>query len=704
MIDIAMEPLLGNSQPIPIPYHYPQTYDFRIGNSDGTSSEDHVFVIDTSKTTSTTVTFSIVGQINGSINIDWGDGTNGCLIPLGTAGIRRVGSYETRLEFTATSVFSVTHTYAKHGIYRIIIKDFFSLGVTVTRPIIQPITCLISIESIGKESKRINSFNYVGATNLIYVPPYLPSTITSLNGAFTNCINLNQPEIARWNVSGITSTRQMLQGAKTSFLNGDWNWDTRNVTDFFNMFYGTDGLRNINFSGWTINGTTTTMFGGGTVLDNCSLINWSGANTTNMFAATILNNCTLSGWKITSTTANMFNVGAVSPASVNNLYLPNWDLRGSTSAANMFYGVNGTKSGLNDWNVSGITNMSSMFQYSSDFMIADLSNWDISKVTNFNSFMLRGLGLNAGGNASIRIDNWKIPSGATLAAMFGDPSANKFVSLSGWSFGGNSSSRMFGTINYTPTLINLNCDLSSWNTSGINDMNRMFEGCSSLSIGDISQWDTSNVTNMSGMFSTCNNFDSSVSGWNTEKVTNMAFMFYDARNFLGNGLENWNTSNVTNMRSMFQMVVGRGPNANLSGWDTSKVTDMSNMFSSSNNIIHRFAGSGIDNWNVTGVTAVSSMFRSNAALNTTLQCNLSGWNLCNCTDMTGFMQQCNIGSGNYDILLNSWEASSTGNPIKPWATGINVHFGTAKYTAASSGARQRLVNYGWTITDGGFQA
>ena len=87
-----------------------------------------------------------------------------------------------------------------------------------------------------------------------------------------------------------------------------------------------------------------------------------------------------------------------------------------------------------------------------------------------------------------------------------------------------------------------------------------------------------------------------------------------------------------------------------------------------------------------------------------LSCNLSGWNLCNCTNMTNFMQGTNIGTGNYNILLNSWEASSTGNPIQPWATGINVHFGTAKYTAASSGARQRLVNYGWTITDGGFQA
>jgi len=131
---------------------------------------------------------------------------------------------------------------------------------------------------------------------------------------------------------------------------------------------------------------------------------------------------------------------------------------------------------------------------------------------------------------------------------------------------------------------------------------------------------------------------------------------------------------------------------------------MSNMFGTTYNIPHAFAGSGINDWNVTGVTTVNGMFYQNTVANNVLKCNLSGWNLCNCTDMTNFMTTCNIGSENYDILLNSWATTSTGNPIKPWATGINVHFGTAKYTAASSGARQRLVNYGWTITDGGFQA
>jgi surface protein len=341
----------------------------------------------------------------------------------------------------------------------------------------------------------------------------------------------------------------------------------------------------------------------------------------------------------------MFNAGTSAPASVTNLYMPSWDLRGVTNLNNMFYSVNGTKSGLDDWNVSGVTNMAGMFQFGSDFMVADLSNWNISKVTTFQNFMLRALSTTPSG--SITINNWNIPTGCNCTSMFSDLGNNKYASLSGWNFQGNvNCHNMFGASNYTTILTPGILGLDSWNTSGITNMTRMF-------------W---------------------YSNWNTP-------------------IENWDVSNVTNMSGMFY--INRGFNRNLSGWDTRRVTSMADMFRDANNFgVPSYRGSGIDNWNVTGVQVVANMFLNSVGLS----CNLSGWNLCNCTNMTNFMQGTNIGTGNYNILLNSWEASSTGNPIQPWATGINVHFGTAKYTAASSGARQRLVNYGWTITDGGFQA
>ena len=694
-----------------------------IGNSNGTSSADYVIVVDTSKGTSTTISLTISGQTGGYLNVDWGDGTNGALIPTGTANISRPGSYETRLEFTGASSFSASHTYPKHGIYRIVIKGILGSSTVAAAPIIVPASILISVESFGKEVNRVGSINFNGATNLTYVPPYLPNGVTSLANAFTRCSSLNQKEIARWNVAEVTNFQSAFANVTTFPIEGNWNWNTSNATNTFNMFSGAT-INDINFSGWrvdifsaqfmfqraAINRCSFINWGGiisqnlfqSASLNNCSLINWSPRNAYRMFYLGTLNNCTLSGWRVTDDVIEMFHQGGGS-----NIYLPSWDIRGITNCGGMFSLNNATKSGLDNWDVSTVTNMNNMFFAGSDFMTANLSNWDISKVTNFTFFMLRGA---ASPNASITINNWRIASGAILTGMFGDPVNNKFVSLSGWSFGGNNNTTsMFSSYNFSIFTNSFNKDLTTWNTSGITNTSSMFKSCAAF-VGtgvniDLRAWNTSNVTDMSSMFETCWSLNTSVSGWDTSKVTNMSRLFYDTRfsGFLGNGLETWNTTNVTNMNSMFSMVGGNGINANLSGWNTGKVTNMAGMFSSDSNFIHRFAGSGIDNWNVTGVTTISSMFNSTNAINTTLRCNLSGWNLCNCTNMTNFMRNCNIGSGNYDILLNSWATTSTGNPIKPWATGINVHFGTVKYTAASSGARQRLINYGWTITDGGFQ-
>lgn len=707
---VGIKPLLGVPQTVPTPYHLPKSNDYMIGNSDGTSSEDYILVIDTSKGTSTTVSLTISAQAGGSLSIDWGDGTNGALIPGGTANVSRPGSYETKLQFTGASSFGASHTYSMHGIYRIIVKGILGSSTNATAPIIIPASTLISVESFGKEVNRIGLISYNGATNLTYVPPYLPTTVTSLAATFAGCPNLNQKEIARWGVSSVTNMFQTFNGVTKFPIEGDWNWNTRNA-NMFQMFINAQNINNINFSGWIFNGGMNEMFRNATI-NNCSFINWSGSDSRFSFRESRLNNCTLSGWRITSQASPMFSAGVSLFANVSNLYMPDWDLRGVTNLSYMFYGVNGTKSGLDDWNVSGVTNMSNMFERGSDFMTADLSNWDISKVTNFTNFMIRGLGVPTPSGA-IRIDNWNIASGATCEGMFGDP-ANKLVSLSGWKFlGNNNCSRMFGVFNYGAFALNyFNMDLTTWDTSGISNMNSMFDRGGWLTFigtgvnGDLRNWNTSNVTDMGSMFNWCINFNSSVSGWDTSKVQSMSNMFQGCASFAGSGLETWNTSNVTNMNSMFYLAGANNGsmNANLSGWNTGKVTNMANMFGSNYNILQRFAGSGIDNWNVTGVTTINGMFYLNTNVNSALRCNLSGWNLCNCTDMTNFMRSCNIGSGNYDILLNSWEATSTGNPVKPWATGINVHFGTSKYTAASSGARQRLINYGWTITDGGFQA
>ena len=46
-------------------------------------------------------------------------------------------------------------------------------------------------------------------------------------------------------------------------------------------------------------------------------------------------------------------------------------------------------------------------------------------------------------------------------------------------------------------------NLSNFNTNNVTDMERMFDGCSSLKELNISNFNTNNVTNMNGMLSGC---------------------------------------------------------------------------------------------------------------------------------------------------------------------------------------------------------
>ena len=84
----------------------------------------------------------------------------------------------------------------------------------------------------------------------------------------------------------------------------------------------------------------------------------------------------------------------------------------------------------------------------------------------------------------------------------------------------------------------------------------------------ISSWDTSNVTDMSKMFAGAHAFNQDIGGWDTSSVTNMIQMFFSAYAF-DQDIGGWDTSNVTNMSYMFQ--VADAFNQDLSDWCVSLI-------------------------------------------------------------------------------------------------------------------------------------
>ena len=125
--------------------------------------------------------------------------------------------------------------------------------------------------------------------------------------------------------------------------------------------------------------------------------------------------------------------------------------------------------------------------------IIGLEDWDVSNVKNMNSMFM---GCN---NFSSDLSKWNVSSVGDMAAMF---------------WGCN----------------NFNSDLSKWNVSSVGDMDSMFWNCQTFN-SDLSKWNVSSVEYMGNMFDGCKNFYSDLSKWNVSKVMSMQYMFQDCENF-----------------------------------------------------------------------------------------------------------------------------------------------------------------------------
>ena len=177
-------------------------------------------------------------------------------------------------------------------------------------------------------------------------------------------------------------------------------------------------------------------------------------------------------------------------------------------------------------------------------------------------------------------------------------------------------------------------DVSKFDTSNVTNMDCMFRSCSSLTSLDVSKFDTSKVTNMSSMFKDCSKLTSlDVSKFDTSKVTSMNYMFYECRSLTSLDVSNFDTSEVTNMIGMFAYCSGL-TSLDVSKFDTSKVTDMSWMFLWCN----RLTSLDLSNFDTSKVTNMSDMFR---VCNRLTSLDVSNFDTSKVTNMSYMFYQCN---------------------------------------------------------------
>ena len=166
---------------------------------------------------------------------------------------------------------------------------------------------------------------------------------------------------------------------------------------------------------------------------------------------------------------------------------------------------------INTWNVSAITDMSSLFSNKTTFN-SNISSWDVSNVTNMNSMFYYAQAFNQ------PLNSWNVSNVTNMAYTF--YSANAF-----------------------------NQPINSWNVSQVTNMQNMFDNAFVFN-QPINSWNVSNVVNMNGMFSATQQFNQPLNSWNVGNVTNFGAMFFVATGF-NQPLSSWNVNSLANINWMF---------------------------------------------------------------------------------------------------------------------------------------------------------
>ncbi|WP_261791641.1 BspA family leucine-rich repeat surface protein [Campylobacter lanienae] len=293
---------------------------------------------------------------------------------------------------------------------------------------------------------------------------------------------------------------------------------------------------------------------------------------------------------------------------------------------------------LGDIDTRAITDMSKLFYMSWREDFSGIENWDVSNVTDM-SEMFAGCT-----NFNQPLNNWDVSSVTDMSEMFGSVI--------------DTNQMFYGCENF-------NQPLNNWDVSSVTDMSGMFAGCKNFN-QQLNSWDVSSVTNMSEMFSGCDNFNQPLNNWDVSSVTDMSEMFAGCTNF-NQPLYNWLINNP-NADKIINEIYGYGTfekaratikpingkyhpkykwqlklltldnSVNLGDIDTSAITDMSELFYES----ERKDFSGIENWDVSSVTDMSDMFRGCENFNQPL----NNWDVSNVTNMSMMFYNCKINDEN----------------------------------------------------------
>lgn len=366
-----------------------------------------------------------------------------------------------------------------------------------------------------------NMFTSCGV-NSLDLSSFNTSNVTSMNGIFTNCINLEKLDVSNFDTSNVTNMYGMFLHCQSLKLLDLASFNTSNVTTMANMFNDCNSLEVLNLSSFNTSKVTdmSSMFNYCTNLTKLNTSNFDTSNVTDMHS--MFYNC----------------------RTLTEMDLSNFNTSQVTDMGDMFGAChNLTSLNLVSFNTSNVTDMSYMFYECENLTSLDVSKFDTKMVTN-------------------------------MSGMFNDCSSLTSLNLS--NFDTSQVTDMSFMFDRCSSLTSL--DLSNFDTSQVINMTYMFSSNENLKSLNVSNFNTGKVTNMERMLEGCYKLESlDLSSFDTGQVTNMNMMFFWDFALKKLDLSNFNTSKVTDMGDMFNRCEAL-EELNISNFDTSKVTNTNNMF------------------------------------------------------------------------------------------------------------------------------
>lgn len=316
---------------------------------------------------------TIYPMAGSSIVVDWGSDT---------------ANADCGVNFTAGSPISCA--YPEAGSYRVtILGDMTAYGDAAGATTNGSIVSVLQWGRTGLTSLQ-NAF--VGAVNLTEVPGNLPSTVTSLEEAFSGASSMNDPSVASWDTSSVEVFDGLFRNA-TSFNVDIGGWDVSSATRMYQMFnYASSFDQDI--GGWDVSSLQIThgMFRGATAFSH-DIGGWDVSQVTNMQAMFMETSydADLSSWDTASLTHMpwMFTYNTAFDSDISG-----WDVSKVGSFRNAFQGATNFSADISGWDVSSATEMDEMLRGTSS-LASDLSGWCVSGIASEPPNFSTGSGISA---------------------------------------------------------------------------------------------------------------------------------------------------------------------------------------------------------------------------------------------------------------------------------------------------------------------